>query len=124
MVEMVRYIRRKVAAQGLSLGERLSPRNPKSSRLQSWIAEREGTTKSRPTVGRRRVHPPSLSVKLYLRDGRTDGRRDATRLFVRVSSSVRPSVRSFVRSSFPIVRCVCQGRPSCGENEPRCFIEI
>jgi len=33
----------------------------------------------------------------------------------------------FVRSSiclFVSVRCVCQGRPSYGGNEPRCFTEI
>jgi len=51
--------------------------------------------------------PSVISVKLHLRDAtdrRTNGRTDnETRLFV---------------------RCVCQGRPSYVEEEPRCFVEI
>jgi len=46
-----------------------------------------------------------ISVKLYLRDGRTDGRTK------RRDASLRLSVRSFVCL---FVRCVCHGPPSYG----------
>jgi len=48
----------------------------------------------------------SDSVKLHLRDERTNGRTNRR-------------VHSFVCL---FVRYVCQGRPSYGGNEPRCFI--